>query len=140
MSKFIATISGFIVSGALLYYFQNEIENNTSQIRSKLHNTRNQLEDALPSQLKDSSNKLIHPSKRPNARPQLPIPSITQTQNYINHRFIPTFKTTWNDQVTNIANKLTGFDANESAKNVKSFIEDNSLSKLRGHHLDFSLM
>ncbi|CAG8705053.1 3043_t:CDS:2, partial [Gigaspora margarita] len=122
------TLTGLVTSGALLYYFQNEIENNTSQIRSKLHKTKNQLEDSLPSQLKDSSvsdqNHLIHPSKRPNARPQLPIPSITQTQNYINHRFIPTFKSTWNDQVTNIANKFTSFDASESAKNAKSFIED----------------
>ncbi|CAG8492954.1 10195_t:CDS:2, partial [Racocetra fulgida] len=112
----------------LLYHFRNEIEDNTSQIRSKLHNTRNQLEDSLPSNLKDSSvadqNHLIHPSKRPNVRPQLPIPSLTQTQNYINHRFIPTFKSTWNGQVTNLANKLTSFDASESAKNVKSFVED----------------
>ncbi|RIB11800.1 hypothetical protein C2G38_2042377 [Gigaspora rosea] len=128
MPKFIATLAGLLTSGALLYYFQNEIENNTSQIRSKLHKTKNQLEDSLPSQLKDSSvsdqNQLIHPSKRPNVRPQLPIPSITQTQNYINHRFIPTFKSSWNDQVANIANKFTSFDASESAKNAKSFIED----------------
>ncbi|CAG8493134.1 15167_t:CDS:2 [Cetraspora pellucida] len=128
MSKFIAVLSGFIASGALLYHFQNEIEDNTSQIRLRLHNTRNQLEDSLPSNLKDSSvtdqNHLIHPSKRSNARPQLPIPSLTQTQNYINHRFIPTFKSTWNEHVTNLANKLTSFDVSESVKNAKSFVED----------------
>ncbi|CAG8639161.1 1580_t:CDS:2 [Acaulospora morrowiae] len=107
MSKLMATTIGLITSSALLYSFQSNIENNTSQIRGNESN--------------------ISPTK-PNNRPQLPVPSIAQTKNYINHRLIPTFKSTWNEHIETFAHKVCNFDASETAKtavnNAKSFVED----------------
>ncbi|RHZ43718.1 hypothetical protein Glove_880g7 [Diversispora epigaea] len=130
MSNFIAVSVGFLTSSALLYRFQSDIENNTNQIRKKLYNSQKQLKAALPNYLNSElkTESLTQPFKTPNNRPQLPIPSISQTQNYISYRLIPTFKATWNDHIITFANKVTNFEVNETAKTavikVKSFAED----------------
>lgn len=59
----------------------------------------------------------------------MPLPSVSKTEHYVSNRFIPTFKSAWNENVTGIAQYLINFDINETAKsgynNAKTFAEEN---------------
>ncbi|CAG8525059.1 9406_t:CDS:2 [Funneliformis mosseae] len=128
-----ALSAGAVISAAMLYRFQHDIEQNTNQIRGKLHNTQLKLDSSLPGNLRDQTLPASIPSKSTNTRPQLPLPSIAQTEHYIHQRFIPTFKSTWNEHIISIAQKLTNFDFDGAVKsgygNAKSFAEDKLVKK-----------
>ncbi|GBB91595.1 hypothetical protein RclHR1_00190008 [Rhizophagus clarus] len=131
MSKFLALTAGVITSAALIYRFQHDIEYNTDQIRKNLYNNQYKLEKSLPSHLRSEIPKL--PPTELDDRPKLPLPSFFKTEQYISNRFIPTFKSAWNDHITEIAQYLINFDINESAKSgynsAKSFVDENLVKK-----------
>ncbi|CAB4386432.1 hypothetical protein RhiirA5_357190 [Rhizophagus irregularis] len=127
MSKFLALAAGAVTSAAILYQFKYEIESNTDQIRKNLYNSQYKLEASLPSHLRDEKPKL--PSTQLDDRPKLPLPSVSKTEHYVSNRFIPSFKSAWNENVTGIAQYLINFDINETTKsgynNAKTFVEEN---------------
>ncbi|RIA90609.1 hypothetical protein C1645_769551 [Glomus cerebriforme] len=131
MSKWLALSAGAITSAALLYRFQYDIEHSTNQILKSLHHNQNKLEASLPSNLRDGTPK--RPLTKLNDEKQLPLPSITKAEQYISHRFIPTFKSAWNEHITEIAHHLTNFDIDEATKSgyikAKSLIEENLVKK-----------
>ncbi|CAI2168731.1 11029_t:CDS:2 [Funneliformis geosporum] len=128
-----ALSAGAVISAAMLYRFQHNIEQNTNQIVGKLHNTQIKLDSSLPGNLRDKTLPASIPSKTSNSRPQLPLPSVAQTKHYIHQRFIPTFKSTWNENIISITQKFTNFDFNGAVKSgyesVKSFAEEKVVKK-----------
>ncbi|CAG8640050.1 5433_t:CDS:2 [Ambispora leptoticha] len=118
MAKLIAAVIGILTSSALLHHLQNDIDGNTLKLRKKLRNTQDRLETALPGtwRIKSQEYPSLKTTLTPNQRAKLPIPTLTQTLNHIEKRFIPTFKATWNDHVIGFANLINGIDVQDSIK------------------------
>jgi len=125
MVKWLPTAAGVFTSSALFYQFQNDIDSNTAKIRKQLYTTQDRLDAALPGNLRNFSGLSVSlplkDRKTPNERPKLPFPSWSQTKNHIYNRFIPTFKSTWNEHVSSFAFTVNQFDA---IKSIQEFVEN----------------
>ncbi|CAG8564127.1 8501_t:CDS:2 [Ambispora gerdemannii] len=120
MAKLIATVIGILTSSILLHHLQNDIDGNTLKLRKKLKNTQDRLETALPGTWRIKSQEYPSFKTTPNQRAKLPIPTLTQTLNHIENRFIPTFKATWNDHIIRFTKLVNEIDVQDSIKSVTS--------------------
>ncbi|KAG9302668.1 hypothetical protein G9A89_007372 [Geosiphon pyriformis] len=131
MAKWIAVATGFITSSALLYNFQHDIDSNTGEIRKRLRKSQVRLETALPGSWRNIPGEKLFTykltssrRKTPNERPKIPFPTLSQTRNHINQRFIPTFKSTWNEHIASLANRLNNLEIKELGKFARDFTLD----------------
>ncbi|KAF9435917.1 hypothetical protein BGZ76_005241 [Entomortierella beljakovae] len=115
MSRPATVFTGLLVSGAILYHFRAELSSDMRQVRNQLNDVQNRLAGSVPGS-KISNVLTSHPTA-----PILDKPKelIDQSTTYINERFVPSVKDTWNSHVIGLAQNVNDLDAEKIQKIAK---------------------
>ncbi|KAF9197349.1 hypothetical protein BGZ49_002253 [Haplosporangium sp. Z 27] len=115
MSRPATVFTGLLVSGAILYHFRAELTSDMREVRNQLTDVQNRLAGSVPGS-KISNALTSHPTASILDKPK---ELLEESSTYIQTRFLPSVKDTWNNHVIGLAANVNELDAEKIQKIAK---------------------